>query len=327
MGNKKIISVVVPMYFEELVAEECYKQLTKTLCDNKFEYELIFVNDGSKDKTEEILLNLSKIDNRVKVINFSRNFGHQTAVTAGIFNAAGDAIVIIDADLQDPPALILDMVKLWEKGYDVVYGKRKKRSGETIFKLLTAKYFYKFLNYMSDIDIPKDTGDFRLIDRKVAEVFKQMPEKNRFVRGMMSWIGFNQTFVEYERDARFAGETKYPLKKMLKFASDGIIGFSTKPLKLVSSIGIFSVIISIIVFLYSLFSKFYFHAATSGWTSIISLIAFFGGVQLLSLGIVGEYIARIYEESKNRPLYIIKNKINFEKLNDVSNENKNNGID
>lgn len=318
LENKKLISVIVPMYFEELVAEECYRQLTKTLENKEFDYELVFVNDGSKDKTEEILLNLAKADNKVKVINFSRNFGHQTAVTAGIFNAAGDAIVIIDADLQDPPALILNMVKLWEKGYDVVYGKRKKRSGETIFKLITAKYFYKFLNYMSDIDIPKDTGDFRLIDRKVAEVFKQMPERNRFVRGMMSWIGFNQTFVEYERDARFAGETKYPLKKMLKFASDGIIGFSTKPLKLVSSLGMFSMVLAIVIFLYTVISKFINHAAVSGWTSIISLIAFFGGVQLLSLGIVGEYIARIYEESKNRPLYIIKSKINFEASKDKS---------
>lgn len=315
LENKKLISVVVPMYYEELVAEECYKQLTQTLADKAFDYELIFVNDGSKDKTEEILLNLSKHDSKVKVITFSRNFGHQTAVTAGIFNASGDAVAIIDADLQDPPALILDMIKLWEKGYDVVYGKRKKRSGETFFKLITAKYFYKFLNFMSDIDIPKDTGDFRLIDRKVAEVFKKMPERNRFVRGMMSWIGFNQTFIEYERDARFAGETKYPLKKMLKFASDGIFSFSTKPLKLVSSLGIFSLFISVLVFIYSIVSKFFIHETIGGWTSTTILIAFFGGLQLVSLGIVGEYIARIYEESKNRPLYIIKDMVNFQNKN------------
>ena len=299
------------MYYEEKVAKECYSQLTKVLNGQNFDYELIFINDGSKDKTEEILSELSSTDEKVKVINFSRNFGHQTAVTAGIFNASGDAVVIIDADLQDPPALILGMVKLWEKGYDVVYGKRKKRIGETKFKLLTAKCFYKFLNYMSDIDIPSDTGDFRLIDKKVAEVFKAMPEKNRFVRGMMSWIGFNQTSLEYERDARFAGETKYPLKKMIKFASDGIIGFSTKPLKLVSDIGLLSVLFSICIFIYSIFSKFFTNKAIGGWTSITMLIAFFGGVQLLSIGILGEYIARIYEESKNRPLYVVKNKINF----------------
>ncbi|WP_035796658.1 glycosyltransferase family 2 protein [Clostridium akagii] len=309
--KKTIISVVVPMYFEELVAQECYKQLKEILEGNKFDYELIFVNDGSTDKTEEILLDLSKKDKRVKIINFSRNFGHQTAVTAGIFSASGDAIVIIDADLQDPPALIIEMVELWEKGYEVVYGKRKKRKGESFFKLITAKYFYKFLDYMSDITIPKDTGDFRLIDRKVAEVFKKMPERNRFVRGMMSWIGFNQTFIEYERDERFAGETKYPLKKMIKFATDGIVSFSTKPLKIVSFLGIVSLCISIIIFIYSLVSILFIHQTTIGWASIIDIIAFFGGLQLISLGIVGEYVARIYEESKNRPLYIIKSTENI----------------
>ncbi|SMC21173.1 dolichol-phosphate mannosyltransferase [Clostridium acidisoli DSM 12555] len=311
-GNDIIISVVVPMYYEEMVAKECYKQLTDTLEGKEFDYELIFVNDGSKDKTEDILLGLAKYDKRVRVINFSRNFGHQTAVTAGIFNAKGDAVVIIDADLQDPPKLILDMINLWKKGYDVVYGKRKKRNGETFFKLLTAKYFYKFLNYMSDIDIPKDTGDFRLIDKKVAQVFKNMPEKNRFVRGMMSWIGFNQTFIEYERDERFAGETKYPLKKMIKFATDGIVSFSTKPLKIVSFLGLLSIVLSIVIFLYSIISKIFIHQTIAGWASIVDIIAFFGGLQLISLGIVGEYVARIYEESKNRPLYIIKSTKNLE---------------
>lgn len=307
----KLVSVVVPMYYEELVAEECYKQLTNTLKNKNFDYELIFVNDGSKDKTEDILLSLSKQDKKVKIINFSRNFGHQTAVTAGIFNSTGDAVVIIDADLQDPPALILDMIKLWEKGYDVVYGKRKKRKGETFFKLITAKYFYKFLNYMSDIDIPKDTGDFRLIDKKVVQAFRSMPERNRFVRGMMSWIGFNQTFIEYERDERFAGETKYPLKKMLKFATDGIVAFSTKPLKIVSFLGVMSIILSILIFIYTVISKLFIHETIHGWASIMDIVSFFGGLQLISLGIVGEYVARIYEESKNRPLYIIKNTKNF----------------
>jgi dolichol-phosphate mannosyltransferase len=311
-SNNIIISVVVPMYYEEMVAKECYKQLTDTLEGKEFDYELIFVNDGSKDKTEDILLGLAKYDKRVRVINFSRNFGHQTAVTAGIFNAKGDAVVIIDADLQDPPRLILDMINLWKKGYDVVYGKRKKRNGETFFKLLTAKYFYRFLNYMSDIDIPKDTGDFRLIDKKVAQVFKNMPEKNRFVRGMMSWIGFSQTFIEYERDERFAGETKYPLKKMIKFATDGIVSFSTKPLKIVSFLGLLSIVLSIVIFLYSIISKIFIHETIVGWASIVDIIAFFGGLQLISLGIVGEYVARIYEESKNRPLYIIKSTKNLE---------------
>jgi glycosyltransferase involved in cell wall biosynthesis len=310
-NNNTLISVVVPMYYEELVAEECYRQLTDTLEGKDFDYELIFVNDGSKDKTEDILLSISRNDKRVRVINFSRNFGHQTAVTAGIFNSKGDAVVIIDADLQDPPKLILEMIRLWRKGYEVVYGKRKKRNGETFFKLLTAKYFYKFLNYMSDIDIPKDTGDFRLIDKKVVQVFRNMPERNRFVRGMMSWIGFNQTFIEYERDERFAGETKYPLKKMIKFATDGIVSFSTKPLKIVSFLGVLSIVLSLVIFIYSLISKMFIHETIAGWASIVNIVAFFGGLQLISLGIVGEYVARIYEEAKNRPLYIIKSMKNF----------------
>jgi len=315
LSSKKLISVVVPMYYEELVAGECYNKLTEVLYNKAFDYELIFVNDGSKDKTEEILSEIAENDSKVKVINFSRNFGHQTAVTAGIFNATGDAIVIIDADMQDPPPVILEMVEYWKKGYEVVYGKRKNRKGETRFKLLTAKYFYKFLNYMSDTEIPKDTGDFRLIDRKVAEVYKNMPERNRFVRGMMSWIGFKQIAVEYERNGRFAGETKYPIKKMIKFATDGIISFSTKPLKFVSWLGFFSVLMSIGVFIYGIISKILINNTISGWTSIITLIALFGGLQLISLGIIGEYIARIYDECKNRPLYVIKNTKNI-KINE-----------
>lgn len=310
---KELISIVVPMYFEEEVAEECYRRLTEVMTTNKFNYELVFVNDGSTDRTLDILVELASEDDKVKVINFSRNFGHQNAVTAGIDYAKGDAIVIIDADLQDPPELIPDLVNKWREGYDVVYAKRKKRKGETWFKLLTAKWFYKFLNYMSDIDIPKDTGDFRLIDRKVAAVFRRMTERNRFIRGMISWIGFKQTYIEYERDERFAGETKYPLKKMLKFASDGIIAFSTKPLRIVTWIGFFSVILSFLVLLYSLVVKLFdLGDVQAGWTSIMVAITFFGGVQLLGLGIVGQYIARIYDESKNRPVYIVKDVYNVE---------------
>lgn len=307
-----LLSIVVPMYYEEAVAEECYTRLTKVMKDNAYNYELIFVNDGSKDKTPEILRSLALSDSNVKVINFSRNFGHQAAVTAGIKASSGAAVVIIDADLQDPPELIPDMIALWKQDYDVVYAKRKKREGETWFKLMTAKYFYKLLNSLSDIDIPKDTGDFRLIDRKVADAFLEMPEKNRFIRGMVSWLGFKQIAIEYIRSERFAGETKYPLKKMIKFAKDGIIGFSTKPLKIITTIGLFSVMLSFIVLVYSLSVKFLGGNVERGWTSIIVAITFFGGIQILSLGIVGEYVARIYDEAKNRPLYLIREKLNFE---------------
>ncbi|EPY7704396.1 MULTISPECIES: glycosyltransferase family 2 protein [Bacillus] len=309
---QKLISVVVPMYFEEEVAQECYNRLKSVMLQNNINYEFVFVNDGSTDRTMEILSEIAANDFRTKIVNFARNFGHQVAVTAGIAAAKGDAIVIIDADLQDPPEVIPELIAKWEEGYEVVYAKRKQRKGETWFKLLTAKYFYKFLNYMSDIDIPKDTGDFRIIDRKIADVFNQMTERNRFIRGMMSWVGFRQTYVEYERDERFAGETKYPLKKMIKFASDGIIAFSTKPLRIVMSLGLLSVLISIIVLLYTITVKVFGHGTQTGWASIMVAITFFSGIQLLGLGIVGQYIARIYDESKNRPIYIVKETINID---------------
>ncbi|MDJ1474611.1 glycosyltransferase family 2 protein [Bacillus wiedmannii] len=309
---QKLISIVVPMYFEEEVAQECYNRLKSVMLQNDINYEFVFVNDGSTDRTMEILSEIAANDYRTKIVNFARNFGHQIAVTAGIAAAKGDAIVIIDADLQDPPEVIPELIAKWEEGYEVVYAKRKQRKGETWFKLLTAKYFYKFLNYMSDIDIPKDTGDFRIIDRKVADVFNQMTERNRFIRGMMSWVGFRQTYVEYERDERFAGETKYPLKKMIKFASDGIIAFSTKPLRIVMTLGLLSVLISIIVLLYTITVKIIGTGTQTGWASIMVAITFFSGIQLLGLGIVGQYIARIYDESKNRPIYIVKETINIE---------------
>ena len=310
----KKISIVVPMYYEEEVAEECYNRLTSAMKKlSEYDHEIIFVNDGSKDRTLEILENIASVDTKVKVISFSRNFGHQCAVTAGLKEVTGDAIVIIDADLQDPPELIEDMIKLWEDGNEVIYAKRKKRDGESAFKLFTAKMFYKTLNGLSDVDIPKDTGDFRLVDRKVVDVINSLPEHNKFLRGLFSWVGFKQTPFEYERKERFAGKTKYPLKKMLKLASDGIISFSNKPLRIIGGLGIFSIFISFLILVYALLSfAFDWNNLAAGWTSLMVAITFFAGVQLSSLWIMSEYIARIYDETKKRPQYIIDKKINVD---------------
>ena len=317
----KKVSVVIPMYYEEEVANECYNKVSSILKKlENYDYEIIFVNDGSKDKTLEILEDVAKKDEKTKVISFSRNFGHQAAVTAGLKEVTGDAIVIIDADLQDPPELIPDMLKLWEQGNEVIYGKRKTRKGESHFKLLTAKMFYKTLNALSDVEIPKDTGDFRLVDRKVVDVVNSLPEHNKFLRGLFSWVGFKQIPYEYERQERFAGKTKYPLKKMLKLASDGIISFSNKPIKLVGALGMFSIVISILLLIYAIISYiFKLNNLSAGWTSIIVAITFFAGVQLLSLWVISEYIGRIYDEAKGRPQYIIDKKIN---IKDTKNENK-----
>ncbi|ADZ83757.1 glycosyltransferase family 2 protein [Cellulosilyticum sp. ST5] len=322
MKSEFLLTVIIPAYFEEAVIEACYDALKIVMDENKWKYEFIFVNDGSKDQTLPLLKQIAEKDRCVKVIDFARNFGHQVAVTAGIYHSSGDATVVIDADLQDPPEVIVQMVEKWQEGYDVVYAKRKKRKGESWFKLVTAKCFYRFLHMMAEIEIPMDTGDFRLIDRCVVEAFKQMPERNRFVRGMISWVGFDQTYIEYERDERLAGETKYPLKKMIRFATDGIIAFSTKPLKLVQSLGFMTIVLAILILGYSLVSKYILQTVVSGWTSLMVTITFFSGVQLFSIGLLGEYIARIYDESKNRPLYLIKEKINFEKENRMFNENK-----
>ncbi len=309
----KKISVIVPMYYEEKVAEECYKRLTTCLQKlTDYTYEIIVIDDGSKDKTLEILENIANKDDKVKVISFSRNFGHQAAVTAGLKHVSGDAIIIIDADLQDPPELIPQMIQLWEQGNEIIYAKRKKRKGESPFKLLSAKLFYQILNALSDTEIPKDTGDFRLVDRKVVDTINNMPEHNKFLRGLFSWVGYKQIPFEYEREERFAGKTKYPLRKMLKLASDGIISFSTKPLKLVGLLGLISIVISILILIYALLSYFLkLNQLSAGWTSLMVAITFFAGVQLLSIWIMSEYIGRIYDETKQRPQFIINKKINF----------------
>lgn len=309
----KKISVIIPMYFEEAVVEECYKRLSNILKNIKnYEYEIIAINDGTKDATLGILEKLAEEDINLKILSFSRNFGHQAAVTAGLKYVSGDAVVIIDADLQDPPELIPEMLELWEKGNEVIYGKRKTRKGESAFKLFTAKMFYKTLNALSDVEIPRDTGDFRLVDRKVVDTINSLPEHNKFLRGLFSWVGYEQYAFEYERQERFAGKTKYPLRKMIKLASDGIISFSTKPLKLVGTLGLISIIVSIVILIYALISYiFKLNNLSPGWTSIMVAVTFFAGVQLLSIWIMSEYVGRIYDESKQRPQYIIDKKINF----------------
>ncbi|MGI2295394.1 glycosyltransferase family 2 protein [Paenibacillus sp. GXUN7292] len=299
-------SVIVPMYNEEEVIEHTYLRLSEVMKQTKAGFELIFVNDGSKDGTVQIIEKIKRNDSTVRLIDFSRNFGHQIAITAGMDYAQGQAIVVIDADLQDPPEVILRMIEKWKEGYEVVYGKRQKRKGETLFKKWTAMMFYRLLRSMTNVEIPVDTGDFRLIDRKVCDVLRGLKEKNRFVRGLISWIGFRQTSVEYVREERFAGETKYPLKKMIKFALDGITSFSYKPLKIASYVGFALSLGGFIYLLVVIWQRLFTETTESGWASIIAINLIFNGIILMILGVIGEYIGRIYDESKNRPLYIIR---------------------
>lgn len=335
-----LISVIIPCYNEEEVLPETIRRLDATkailqeelatecnfLHENSKEsntsikkflsFEFIFVNDGSRDKTSDILITLSQQRHYVRVINFARNFGHQIAVTAGIDASNGDAVVLIDADLQDPPELIAQMVKLWLQGNDVVYATRIKRRGETVFKRLTAKLFYRIINMLSDTSIPPDTGDFRLMDRKVVDTIRAMKEHDRFIRGMVSWVGFKQISLPYERAERFAGKSKYPLIKMISFALTGILSFSLKPLKIASLLGIICSSISFLGFLYALFVKLFTNHTVTGWTSLILAILFIGGIQLFCIGVLGEYIGRIYTDSKDRPLYIVEGYYGYRANND-----------
>lgn len=304
-----LFSVIVPMYNEEEVIGTTFERLKQVMDSLGERYELIFVNDGSKDRSAEIIKQLAEQHQEVVLIDFSRNFGHQIAITAGMDYARGDAIIIIDADLQDPPEVILQMIDKWRDGYEVVYGKRVKRKGETWFKKATAKIFYRTLRALTNVDIPADTGDFRLIDRKVCDVLKGLKEKNRFVRGLVSWIGFRQTSVEFVREERFAGVTKYPLKRMLRFALDAITSFSYKPLKIASYIGFTISFFSFIYLVIVVYQRLFTNTTTAGWASIVAINLLFNGIILILLGVIGEYIGRIYDETKNRPLYIVRERI------------------
>lgn len=311
-----LLSLIVPCYNEEAVLRTTHERLTTVLRSlTDLDFEIIYVDDGSVDQTQPILIELQNRDDFVRVLSLSRNFGHQVAVTAGLEQAAGDAVVIIDADLQDPPEVITEMVQLWCAGHHVAYGNRINRAGESKFKLWTAKVFYRLINVLSETKIPLDTGDFRLMDRKVVDVLLAMPERGRFLRGMISWIGFRQIAVPYERQPRPAGSSKYPLFKMTRFAMDGIMSFSVLPLKLAVWTGLMTIWLAIAGILFAVFARFYGGydlRLGRGWASLFVAVMFMGGVQLLCLGIIGEYLGRIYTEVKRRPLYAVQQRLGFE---------------
>lgn len=305
--ERPVVSVVVPCCNEEEVLEECHSQLSAVLeAECGQDYEIIYVNDGSKDHTEEILRSIHAVSGRVRALMLSRNFGHQAAVTAGLAAATGQCAVIIDADLQDPPSLIPQMLDRWREGYHVVYGIRESRVGESSFKLWTAQLFYRLINRLSDVEIPLDTGDFRLLDRRALDAMLAMPERHRLLRGMSSWIGFRQFGLKYARSARFAGVTKYPLGKMLNLALDGIFSFSTVPLRFVTILGVITAAAAAIGILYSLIVRIFTPHWVAGWATLILAVLFMGGVEMFCFGILGEYIGRIYTEIKQRPLFLVR---------------------
>ena len=312
----KLVSVVIPCFNESLVLPAAHERLSQAVSAiDGFKHELIFIDDGSRDDTFRLLTEIQSHDSQARVLRLSRNFGHQIAVTAGLEAAAGDVIVVIDADLQDPPEVIAGMIDLWRQGNHVVYGIRTTRAGESRFKLMTAKAFYRIMNRFSETPIPVDTGDFRLMDRKVVDVLLAMPERGRFLRGMVSWVGFRQVPLAYERQPRRAGRTKYSLFRMIQFALDGIVSFSVLPLRLAALTGLVAIwfalagiVMAVVVRLLGLYDL----RLGRGWASLFVAVLFMGGVQLLSLGVMGEYLGRIYTEVKRRPLYAVQERLGFE---------------
>lgn len=301
-----LISIVIPVYNEEDNITNIYEEVKKQLKGTDIEF--LFVNDGSQDNTEDILEKLSKKDSNVKVVNLSKNFGHQIAITCGLDYAGGDAAIIMDSDMQDPPDLIPKMIKKWQEGYDVVYGIRATRDGDNLFKKIPAKIFYKVLKFMSGTEIPQDVGDFRLLSKKVILTLRQTREYQRFLRGIIAWVGFKQTGIEYERPKRFAGRSKYTTLKMVRLALDGVLSFSYFPLRLASFIGLLAAIIAIYMIFYSIYQQTHGNTVR-GWSSTIVTMLFLGSIQLIAIGIIGEYLGRIYEEVKKRPLYIIRSSV------------------
>lgn len=300
-----VFTVIAPIFNELENLPLLYQRVRDSMEKTGESWELVLVDDGSKDGSTDLMRQIAAEDERVRPVIFARNFGHQIAVTAGMDYSRGDAVIIIDADLQDPPEVMLELIEKWREGYQVVYAVRKERAGESAFKLKTASLFYRLINKLTDVDIPLDAGDFRLLDRKVVNVMNSMPEKHRFLRGMGAWVGFKQIGVQYNRDARHAGVTKYPLKKMLKLAANAVTSFSYVPLQVATWIGFIAAALSIVAIPIVVILRLTKAAQLTGQATTLIIVLFFGGVQLISLGIIGEYIGRIYDEVKGRPLYIV----------------------
>ncbi|MDH5630893.1 MAG: glycosyltransferase family 2 protein [Gammaproteobacteria bacterium] len=311
--NTPTLTVIIPVFNEEECIQETIKRLevVRECMHDKAELEFLFVDDGSQDRSWQILSELTIDSKHMKAVSFARNFGHQIAVSAGIDMASGDYVAIMDADLQDPPEVLQEMLALAMDGYDVVYGIRRSRNGDTLFKKKSAELFYRAMSYLCEIDIPKDTGDFRILSRRVVDVLKSMRERHRFIRGMIPWVGFKSIGYEYDRDIRFAGKTKYTLRKMFRFAFDSVLSFSLKPLALVTRLGIIVVLSGLFGAAYMLYLKLFTDVPVAGVTATILTVIIFGGVQILLIALVGEYVARIFDEAKGRPLYVIAEKRNI----------------
>jgi dolichol-phosphate mannosyltransferase len=305
-----LLSVVVPCFNEQEVLRETHRRLSAALADLGTAYELVYVDDGSRDETPAILRSLQSDDDRVRVVRFSRNFGHQIAVTAGMDHAAGDAIVLIDSDLQDPPEIIGEFLKRWRDGYDVAYGQRTEREGETAFKRATASIFYRLLGRVTSVSIPPDTGDFRLMDRQVVEAIRRMPEQDRFVRGMVSWVGFRQVGVPYRREARFAGVSKYPFRRMLRLAIDAVVSFSPLPPRLATFAGMGTLGAAVLALVAITGSAIAGHGIALSAVTLLAVLLL-GGIQLIAVGLLGEYASRIYRQVQGRPLYVVRETYGF----------------
>jgi len=311
-STRPFLSVVVPVYNEQEVLEALHSRLLQVLAPAVESFEVVFVDDGSRDATPGMLDSIVKSDSRFKAIHFSRNFGHQAAVTAGLHSVTGEVVVVIDADLQDPPELILDMIAKWRDGFEVVYAQKLRRKGVGALKRAAYFLFYRILRGLTDVEVPPDTGDFCLMDRKIVDLLNAMPERNRYVRGLRAWLGFNQTAIQFERPARFAGETKYPFSRMVSLAIDGILSLSKAPLRIAMYFGFLASAVSFVLLIAFVIEKIFgsTHLAR-GWASTIVVILFLGGVQLICLGVIGEFIGRIYDEVKQRPLYVVGRSTGF----------------